>query len=326
MKSFRSLCVMMGLLMALAAQGAAAAEPATQAATPKAGSLTVAILDFDSNVTSAPDLGKQINEALTALLGGEAGIQLVDRAALTKTLQEHELNLSGVIDPQQAIKVGRLVGAKLLVTGRAFVLDKQVMIVAKIIATETSLVEGVLVKGTRDAELGGLVVQLGEKVGERIRVSGPSMVAAEASAADPLAAYKKKLEKRKLPVVAISIEEQHIGQQRAIDPPADTELRRMLTQCGVTVVDTSETTLDKAQVELLIKGEAFSEFAARIGNLTSCSARVELKVVRRSDGKILLTDRATARAADLSEQMAGKTALEKAAHEMGLKVLAMLAE
>ena len=308
-RSLRSLCVMTGLLMALAAQGAAA-EPATQAATPKAAALTVAILDFDSNVTSAPDLGKQINEALTALVGGEAGIQLVDRAAISKTLQEHELNLTGVIDPQQAIKVGRLVGAKLLVTGRAFVLDKQVMIVAKIIATETSLVEGVLVKGARNADLGGLVVQLGEKIGERIRVSGPGMVAAETSTADPLADYKKKLEKRKLPVMAIMIEEQHIGQQRAIDPPADTELRRMLTQCGVTVVDISETTLDKAQVELLIKGEAFSEFAARIGNLTSCSARVELKVVRRSDGKTLLADRATARAADLSEQIAGKTALK----------------
>jgi TolB-like protein len=301
------------------------AAPATQPTAP-AAPVTVAVLDFQSSIANAPDLGKQIHEALTALLADEPSIRLVERVTLYKTIAEHELNLTGMIDPQQATQVGKLVGAKLLVTGKAFVLDKQLLISAKIIGTETTLIDGVLVKGPREGEVAAMVIQLAEKLAEKIRVSGSKLVAAPADTADPLADYRKKLQGRKLPIVALDIKEEHIGRDRAIDPPADTELRRMLSHCGITVIDTSETTLDKAGVELVLKGEAFSEYAANVGNLASCSARVEIKLVRRSDGKTLLAERTVARAADLSEQIAGKTALEKAANAMGLKVLAVLSE
>src|SRR5688572_8077844 len=96
-----------------------------RAAPPTTGpAIPVALLDFDANMPGNAELGKQITEALTAVLTGEAGFTLVDRAAMHRTLQEHELNLTGLVNPDQAARIGKLVGAKVLVTGKAFLLDK----------------------------------------------------------------------------------------------------------------------------------------------------------------------------------------------------------
>ena len=68
-------------------------------------------------------------------------------AELEKVLGEHELGLSGTVSPDTAAKVGQLTGAKVLVTGRVFTTDKDLLIVAKIIGTETSRVYGEMVEG-----------------------------------------------------------------------------------------------------------------------------------------------------------------------------------
>lgn len=299
-----------------------AVEPATRAAArAERPMLSVAILDFQADTPGNVELGKQIGETLTATLSAENGFTLVDRASMSKTLSEHELNLTGLVSPDQATRIGKLVGAKILVTGKAFALDKQMFVTAKIIGTETSLVEGVLVKGRRDGDVADLVMQLSEKIAVRLREVGPTLVAAADDAKDPLPALRQRLAGKKLPVLALVINEEHVSQHpRVIDPPVDTELRMMLVNCGFTVIDMAEITKGKGNVEVTIKGEAISEFAARIGNLVSCSSRVEVRLVN-TDGKTLLADRVTGRAADLSEQIAAKTALQNAAHQMGLKIL-----
>jgi hypothetical protein len=72
-------------------------------------------------------------------------------------------------------------------------------------------------------------------------------------------------------------------------------------------------------VELV--GEAFSELGMRKGNLISCKARVELKAIQKSTGKILAIDRQTSVAVDLSEQIAAKSALQKAAQVLAPRFL-----
>ena len=157
-------------------------------------------------------------------------------------------------------------------------------------------------------------------------------------------ALKAALAKKKKPVVAVIVREQHhAGPQpavalRPIDPAVETEIKKMLVDCGFTVKDVAANELTSfasgwtannvnswprglANVDVLIAGEAFSEFAARIGNLVSCSGRAELNVVSRKDGKIMQAERVTVRAVDLSEQIAGKTALQKAGRAAGLRVL-----
>ncbi|NLE60139.1 MAG: hypothetical protein GX616_17455 [Planctomycetes bacterium] len=340
--------VVIGPVVVLAAESrpsgtteAAASRPAGHEAGPAAARpLTVAILDFGAKDPAMPDLGPQIGEVLTAALSGEPGFTLVDRATLARTLQEHELNLTGAVSTEQAVQVGKLVGARILVTGKAFMLGKQVFITAKLIGTETSLVEGVLVKDESGADVGNLVVSLATEIADRLRKAGPRLVASD-DGIDPLPKLKKELAGRAKPKVVVIITEEHMRTAplvQPVDPAVETEVKLMLRECGFEIMDVPQNELaDWARAirkedvqswprglqdaDLIITGEAFSEFAARIGNLVSCSARAEINMVNRKDGKIVLAQRETTRAVDLSENIAGKKALEKAGRVMGVRVL-----
>ena len=308
------------------APAADAAEKAPDAAAPKA--LTVAVLDFAADTPGSPELGGQISEILTASLTGIDGFTLVDRSSLARALQEQELNLSGVVSADQANEVGKLVGARLLVTGKAFVVGKKTFLTAKVIGTETSLVEPVLVTGGKDADVGELAVELAEKIGARLREEGPRLVGdGDGPEPDPVPALRERLATRRLPVVAVGVEERHVTANpgRGVDPAVQTEIRLLLKECGVRVVEGDDAAKAEAGVSLVIGGEAMSEFAARIGNLVSCSARAEVTVKDRKTGEVLFTHRETTRAVDLSEQIAGKTALQKAGRIVGLRILEHLA-
>ena len=326
----RALGVAVALLV-LAGAGPAS-PPKKPATAPAVAKLTVAVLDFDAASAAQPDLGKQVGQTLTALLSAEDGFDLVDRPTLARTLQEHELSLTGLAQPEDAVKVGHLVGAKLLVVGRTFTLDRSLFVTAKLIGTETSLVDGVVVKGPIDGDLSELVAKLSAKLADRIRTDGPRLVA-EPEAADPVPELRAKLAaaKVRLPAVAVSVSEQHYGPPaaatgRAPDPPVETELRAVLADVGLGVADADSGNLAGQNVDWVIRGEAFSEFAAKVGNLVSCSARAEIKVTDRRTGRLILSDRVTTRAADLSEHIAAKSALQKAGRELAVRLATRLAD
>jgi TolB-like protein len=329
-------------------QPAASPAPATQPAGAKAAApttapaegLTVAVLDFAASSPGEPNLGPQISEALTALLSGTPGIRLVDRSTIARVLAEQELNLSGIVDTEQAVKVGKLVGARILVVGKAFPMGEKMFITAKLIGTETSLVDGVLVKGNLSADIGQLVVELSEKLTARLREVGPKLVAQDEAGKDPLPDLKAKLANLKKPKVAVVIPERHLSGQpvRRPDPAIETEIKLLLRECGFTVQDVKQNELEEfartatqtepglwprelAGVDYVIVGQGFSEFAARIGNLVSCAGRAEINVIARASGHVEYADRTTERGVDLSENIAAKTALQKAGRTLGLRTL-----
>jgi len=297
-------------------------NPATETK-PQAPTLTVAILDFEASTPANPDLGKEIGEALTAVLSGEDGFRLVDRASMAKTLSENQLNLTGLVNPDEATKIGKLTGAKILVTGRVFPLDKQLFFTAKIIGTETSRVEGVLVKGEQDASVGDLLIKLSEKVAARLKESGPKLVAQDDAMKDPLPALKQALAGRQLPKIGVHIAERHVTQQVAarIDPAAETEVMMILRDAGFTVVTGDDKDFAAAGVRYVVEGEAFSEFGAQIANLVNCIARVEIKVIDRQTNQVIFSGRETSRAIDLAENIAGKTALQKSGRTLAIQIL-----
>jgi TolB-like protein len=321
---FAALCT--GAILPNAQAQAPTSSPTTVAQAPANNpGITVALLDFDANMPGNADLGKQITEALTAVLTGESGFTLVDRASVNRTLQEHELNLTGLVNSEQATQIGKLVGAKILVSGKAFLLDKKIYVTAKIIGTETGLVEGILVNGPKDADTGSLVMDLSTKLSDRLRTNGPKLVAAQNAAPDPLIALQTRLKGKTMPKVGVLFKENHVPTSRPAahtnDPAVETEFKSMLTDAGFTVIEGDEKDWTREGVEVVITGNAFSEAATKIGNIVSCSGRVEVNVVNVKNNHLLLAARTTSRAADLSEQIAAKTALQKASHALGIQVL-----
>lgn len=282
----------------------------------------VAILSFSERGREAAEMGDKVTDLLFANLIANPELYLVDRADLKKILEEQELNLSGVVNQSQATKVGQLTGAKIIVTGSVLQVGDSLYLIAKIIGTETSRVVGASVKGSVRDDLGDLVEDLSAEVAKTILKRSGDLVAKPATRDDRVAALKKKLGKSKLPVVQIKIPERHIGRP-AVDPAAETEITLFCTESGFTVIDPDEG--NRKDVDVMISGEAFSEFATRRGNLISVKARLEVKAVDRLTGEILAIDRQTCVAVGLTEQVAAKSALQEAGAMVAERLLPKLA-
>src|SRR6266699_858008 len=281
--------------------------------------LTVAVFDFESKDESVRDLGPKVAALINANLSDEPQIITVERAELEKVLGEQELSLSGTVSPDTAAKVGQLTGAKVLVTGRVFKVDKETIIIAKVIGTETSRVYGEMLKGSPAASITDLSAELAKKIATTVSKKGETLVAKVETREQLVEKIKKALTGKTLPSVSVKLAERHYGGP-TIDPAAETELGKLLQACGFKLVD--DQSPEKADVE--ISGEAFSAFGMRKGNLISCKARVELKAHRRA-GELLVVDRQTSVGVDVAEQTAAKTALQNAATELAERVLPKLA-
>ena len=307
-------CSLISLLLALGS-----VVPAARSAPTSEQPLTVAIFDFESKDEGMRDFGPKVATLLNANLSAEPQIITVERAELEKVLGEQELGLSGTVSPETAAKVGHLTGAKVLVTGRVFKADKELILVAKIIGTETSRVYGALVQGPAAASITDLSGDLAKKIATTVTEKGDTLVAKVESHQDRIAKLKKSLKQSKLPAVSVKIGERHFGQP-IIDPAAETELGMILKQCGFTLVD--DKSPQKADIE--ITGDAFSALGLRKGNMVSCKARVELKAQKRT-GEIFVVDCQTSVGVDIAEQTAAKTALQNAATELAERILPKLA-
>lgn len=275
--------------------------------------LTVAVFDFESR--DAREAGSQVATLINAQLSAEPELITVERAELAKVLGEQELGLSGTVSQDTAAKVGRLTGAKVLVTGRVFKADKETVVVAKIIGTETGRVYGEIVKSAAKP-FTDLSTELAEKIAKTIAARAETFVAKVQTRDDRIAVIKKALKLEKPPTAMVAIAERHLGGP-TIDPAAETELTLILKDCGFTILDSKS----DQKPEIDFQGEAFSEFGTRKGNLFACKARVELKAIDKATGRILGVDRQTSVAVDLSEQIAAKQALQQATLELAERAL-----
>lgn len=138
------------------------------------------------------------------------------------------------------------------------------------------------------------------------------------------------------PRFMVVIPEVHIRRQ-VPDPAGETEIIRKFLEKGFTVVDQNQIAAIRYKervtnavknpqaaaslgvefgADIIVIGEAFSEFAGREQNLFSCRARVEARAIQTSTGNILTANGAHAGGADISELVAGKAALRNAGSEL----------
>jgi len=299
-------CAALGLLLAAGSPAAAAkVYPA-------------AILPFQERGDDVKGLGAQVTDLLFAELVADERMYLVDREDLDEILKELELSRSGMVKSSEAAQVGQLTGAKILLTGSVIQVDGKLYLVAKIIGTETTRVLGASVKGNVRDELDALTGQLADEVARTIETRAEDLIAKPRTREDRLAAVKEALGNAERPIVKVTVSERHVG-QATIDPAAETEIILFCKEAGFEVIDPSHG--DARQADMLLIGEGMSEFAARHGSLTSVKARLELKAVDARTGRVVAIDRQTSVEVDLSEQLAGKAALQEAAAEIAERLL-----
>lgn len=280
-----------------------------------------AVFHFQERGTGVKGYGAKTSDILFATLVSNPDICLVDRLEIVKILEEYELNLSGMVQPGQAIQVCRLTGAKILVTGSIVEADKSLYLVAKIIGSETGKVLGASVKAKTSDELAPLVESLAVKIANVILTQSDKLVAKPLKTKDRIAHLREKLGNAPRPVLAIKVSERHVGKP-GLDPAAETEIMFLCQKTGFDVISAESGKTGKA--DILIQGEGFSEFAMRKKNVVLVKARLEVKAIDRTTRKIIAIDRQTVIEADIAEQVAAKNALEKAASEIMDRLLPKL--
>ncbi len=280
-----------------------------------------AIFNFVEKGRNLNEMGEKISNVIFASLVVDPNITLVDREEMDKLMDEATLNLSGMVNSQQANQIGQLTGAKIIVTGTIFEIEDNLMIVAKIIGTETSRVLGASVKGKVDDSIVTLAESLSAKIANTIKSNAGTLVAKPTSRSDDLAALKKQVNSTNLPSLTINIKEHHIN-KASIDPAAETEMIFYSSEVGFEVFEKSSPEAKKA--DILIIGEGFTELATRKGNIVGVKARLEVKAIDQKTKKILAVDRQTVLEVDLSEMIAAKKALAKASAKIAARMLPKL--
>jgi len=281
----------------------------------------VAVLKFHERGRDSSELGGKVTDLLFVNLVTRPELFLVDRDDIDRLFAEQELNQSGLINPEEATRVGALTGAKILVTGSVLLIDDRQFLVAKIIGTETGRVLGASARGAADDSLDGLVDSLADAVAMVITERSQELIPAPVEREDRMAALAKSLGKGKRPTLWIDIPERHVGQVTS-DPAAETELTMICRELGFEVIDHQQGA--RSDADVIVSGEGLSQFASRHGNLVSVKARVELKAVDRETGRVIAVDRQVSVAVDLAEQVAAKSALSDAAGTLAARLLPRL--
>jgi len=315
------------------ASGQAAPEKPAPAAQPKPPLRTIAVLDFDAAWLDDPEQRKETAEVLftiiTDRLGALPDVTLVERREMDRILKEQALNLTGLTDAEKSIKIGKLLGARFLLSGRGFKLDDLIYVTTKVINAETGAYKGIFTTANKGVATSEIVLKVCDGLVEKLPATLNEIGGGTAPAIDPVELLKQRLGNAAKSWL-IAAREEHRGPP-VIDPAVENELEHLLSGAGQTVEtlgkDKAKQLIDGAvgivetardhQADYCVVAQGFSEFGKRLNNdLVACLARVETKITDAKTGAVLAAGSLEARATDLGEQLAAKQALRKAARQL----------
>lgn len=164
-----------GLLGNVAALALAAGLGPVPALAQDVAKPTVAVMYFTNsalmgNADYAP-LSKGMAEVLITELSRNPTIRVVERDRLQQLLEEQDLSSSNRVDPETAVRVGRILGARHMLLG-TFIIDtrENMRIDVRAVNTETSEIEYVeTIEGKAD-KLIALISQLGTKINAGLKL------------------------------------------------------------------------------------------------------------------------------------------------------------
>lgn len=100
----------------------------------------VAVIEFSDLDGKVTELGKFLSEELVTRLFMTKKFNVVERQLLNKIVEEHKLNLTGLVDETTAKQLGKILGVDAVCSGTITDLVNSVKINARLISTETGSV------------------------------------------------------------------------------------------------------------------------------------------------------------------------------------------
>ncbi len=97
----------------------------------------IAVIEFANLQGQVTQFGRYLAEELITRLYLTNQFEVIERQLLNKVLQEHQLNMSGIIDASSAKELGRILGVDAIASGSVTDLGPDVKVNARLISTET---------------------------------------------------------------------------------------------------------------------------------------------------------------------------------------------
>jgi TolB-like protein len=151
----------------------------------------VAVLYFDNNSfgkdhSDYDGLGKGIADLLINDMASNAAMRVVERDRIQSVLQEQELVKAKTIDPQTAVRLGKLLGAQYMITG-GFMSDGKgtLVLTSRVISVETSAITNPVKLQTKSDDVLGIVGQLSAKLNSELKLAPLPRQSGEAGAKKP---------------------------------------------------------------------------------------------------------------------------------------------
>ena len=100
----------------------------------------IAVIEFSDLNGNITEFGKYLSEELITRLFLTDRFEVVERNMLNKILEEHKLNMSGLVDEDTIKELGRILGVDAIASGSITDLGENVKVNARLISTETGAV------------------------------------------------------------------------------------------------------------------------------------------------------------------------------------------
>lgn len=136
----------------------------TQGDSRTSGPITISFLSFSSKGSPASREGEDefFLFKLSAILQENGRVQIVERELLDKLLGELKLSSTELVDPNMALKLGRILAARIIVTGSIVRYNTNVQVNIKLTDTETTALKAAL------TETGESLDKLAETIAKQI--------------------------------------------------------------------------------------------------------------------------------------------------------------
>lgn len=102
--------------------------------------ITVAVLGFRSSFDNG-QTGRDVSEILLTTLANSRFLNVIERLQIDKVIKELKLQQTEWIDPETAVKIGKLIAARYIIVGNVFKTADRIRIDARVIEVETGTVK-----------------------------------------------------------------------------------------------------------------------------------------------------------------------------------------
>lgn len=139
------------------------------------GKTKIAVLDFQlqGDKFTNDDMGAIVAEWFITAMVNAGRFDIVERSLLQKILSEQKLVMTGMVDTGSATQIGKLLGAKVIITGSVMRLGDTFEINARMIDVEsTSIISAEHEKTSNSSQLQSMVLSLSKKMIGKFPLAG----------------------------------------------------------------------------------------------------------------------------------------------------------